>query len=211
MPRRRPGGLHFIRFATLLLSFAAFFSRGSAPAAADEGPTQSPYAPYRFLIGEWSIVPEGGGPALGIARLRWGPNQSYVWYSSSFLVDGRERPHFEGLLVWNGVHKNLDMLISMDLERGLVQEQGTVSVDPDGVVVREITATYSEGVRPLGQPAAGKPGTTARFRQTFQALGPDRVLTAALRDSGHGWMATFPGSDRLVMIRRPATAAQRTP
>lgn len=206
-PRVRP---HLSRVSTLLL-FAALSASGTAPPAADGPSAPSPYAPYRFLIGEWNIAPESGGPPVGIARLRWGPNQSYVWYSSSFLVDGKERPHFEGLLVWNGIHRNLDMLISMDLERGLVQEQGTVSVDPDGVVTREITATYSEGARPLGQPPAGSGGSLARFRQTFKPAGPDRVLTTVLRDSGQGWIATFPGSDHLVMIRRPASGAQPAP
>jgi hypothetical protein len=35
---------------------------------------------------------------------------------------GREEPHLEGILVWNGVHKNLDMHFVMDLKSGRVQE-----------------------------------------------------------------------------------------
>jgi hypothetical protein len=33
--------------------------------------------------------------------------------------------------------------------------------------------------------------------------GPNRVLTAALRDEAGWWVATFPGSDHLAMERRP--------
>jgi hypothetical protein len=176
-------------------------------AAAAETPSAKPYAPFQFLIGEWTVSAEGGGPAMGIARFRWGPNQSYIWCSSSFFVDGTERPHFEGLLMWNGVHKNLDMLIAMDLEHGLVQETGVISVDPDGTVVREITASYSEGTHPIGQPVVGPDGATARFRQTYRQTGADKILTRVMRQAGKEWVATFPGSDRLVMTRRPAGAS----
>jgi len=164
------------------------------------------YAPYAFLVGEWNLVAESGGPALGRATLRWGPERSYIWYASSFLDDGKLVPHFEGILVWNGVRKDLDMLISMDLHGGRVQERGSVSVEPDGSVVRDITATYSEGARPIGLPTAGPEGATAHFRQTFRAAGPNRVLTAALREEGGAWVPTFPGSDHLAMERRAGGA-----
>jgi hypothetical protein len=84
---------------------------------------KSPYAPYEFLIGEWNIAPDSGGPSVAVARFRWGPNHSYIWYAGSLLANGEERPHFEGLLVWNGVHRNLDMLLALDLESGLVSER----------------------------------------------------------------------------------------
>jgi hypothetical protein len=126
-----------------------------------------------------------------------------MWYSASLLMGGAERPHFEGMLMWNGVRRNLDMLLSLDLEGGRVQEQGTVSIAPDGTVVRDITAYYSEGVGMITTGRrAGPEGATARFRQTFKAQSADRVLTALLRESGDAWVPTFPGSDHLVMIRR---------
>ena len=162
----------------------------------------SPYAPYAPLIGDWDIAPERGGPAVAVATFRWGPNRSYIWYAGSLLVDGVAQPHFEGLLMWNGVHKNLDMLMAMDLRYGLAQEQGTLSVQSDGTLVRDITAIFSEGVQPMGLPAVGPEGTTVRFRQTFKLVGPDRILTTAMRRSDGGWVPTFPGSDHLVMMRR---------
>jgi hypothetical protein len=186
-------GLRFAALAWLLATAA-----GALPPAAN------PFAPYAFLIGEWDVAPSTGGSPVARTRLRWGPGNSYIWYATSLLVGGAEQPHFEGLLVWNGVRKNLDMLLSVDLEGGRVQEQGVVSIGRDGTVVREITATYSEGTGPMGGPPAGPDGTTARFRQTFRKTGPDRVATEVLRRSGDGWVATFPGSDRLVMTRRPA-------
>ncbi len=175
---------------------------GGCAAARAEPPRPSPYAPYAFLIGEWNVASESGGPPVAVARFRWGPNQSYIWYAGSMLVGGVEHPHFEGLLMWNGVRKNLDMLLAMDMDRGLVQEQGVVSVERDGTVVREITASYSEGSQPSGKPPAGPEGAKARFRQTFRAAGPDRILTTVKREADGGWVATFPGSDQLVMTRR---------
>jgi len=206
--RRTSPALRFALSALVLGATLSSFGQ-SHPVEPGHRATAAPdfYEPYAFLIGEWDVAPEAGGPAFGRATLRWGPNRSYIWYASSFLQGGKVVPHFEGLLVWNGVEKDLDMLISMDLNGGRVQEKRSVFVDGDGTVVREITAAYSAGVRPLGMPPAGPGGASARFRQTFRKAGPDRILTAALRQEGAGWVATFPGSDRLVMIRRPGFAS----
>lgn len=185
-----------LALAVGVASFGATLTQAAEPAAKNWGP-------YEFLIGEWDVAPQSGGPPVAAARLRWGPKRSYIWYAGSLILDGVERPHFEGLLLWNGVHRNLDMLLSMDLDGGgLVQEQGTLHAEPDGTVVRDITATYSEGSHPIGKSTVGPAGATARFRQTFKADGRDRVLTAVLRQTDQGWTATFPGSDRLVMTRK---------
>lgn len=171
-------------------------------AAARPASARHQYAPYEFLLGEWDIAPEGGGPAVGIQRVKWGPNRSYLWCAASLLDNGVEQPHFEGILAWNGVHKNLSLLLSVDLQYGLAEEQGTLSVEPDGTLVRDITAVYSEGVKPIGQAVVGPDGATGHFRQTFKAAGPDKILTSVMRESEHGWVATFPGSDHMVMTRR---------
>jgi hypothetical protein len=106
------------------------------------------------------------------------------------MQKGVAQPHFEGILVWNGVRRNLDMLLSLDLNGGRIQEQGTISIAPDGTVTREVTAYYSEGVQPIGQ------------RQTFKSAGRDRIITSVMREAKGGWVATFPGSERLVMTRK---------
>jgi hypothetical protein len=170
------------------LAIALGFAFTLPSGASGEERVSGPYAPYAFLIGSWSFGPESGGAAQGRILFRWGPNQSYIWLETSLLVDGKEEPHFEGLLMWNGARKNLDMLLAVDLKGGGAQEQGTLSIQPDGTAVREITLI-------------GPSGSTGRFRQTFRPAGPDRILTSVMRDASGSWVATFPGSDRLVMTR----------
>ena len=176
-----------------LLAFGcatAPFHAPSAPAApAARATGDSVYAPYRFLVGEWNVSPADGGPAAGIVRFRWGPNESYLWLAVATLANGREEPHLEGMLMWNGARKDLDMLVALDLNGGRAQEQGRLYVDRDGTVVREITLIDAKGA-------------SARFRQTFTRESERRVLTSVMRQQGEAWVATFPGSDRLVMTPR---------
>ncbi len=168
-------------------------------------PDQAQYAPYKFLIGDWDVSAASGGPAFAIERFRWGPNKSYIWFSQSMLKNGIEVPHFEGMLMWNGVHKNLDMLLAVDLTYGLGQEQGTVSVASDGSIVREITAVYSEGVQPIGAPRVGPEGATGHFRQLFVPDGAGKIATSAMRETAGGWTPTFPGSDHLILTPRTSS------
>src|SRR3954468_24571755 len=104
----------------------------SAESPAQDAATQ--FAPYEFLIGEWDVKAADNSPAVAIIRVKWGPNRSYIWYTSTLVFGGQEMPHLEGMLVWNGVHKNLDMLFCMDLKTGKVQEQGTMSVGSNGTI-----------------------------------------------------------------------------
>ena len=79
----------------------------------------------------------------------------------------------------------------------------------DGVVVREIAAYYSEGARTPDGAVVGARGASARFRQTFKAAGPDKIKTSLMRKGPNGWAATFPGSDKALMTRRPLEPAAR--
>jgi hypothetical protein len=162
------------------------------------------YSQYEALIGTWDVTAPDGGPSFAVQRFTWGPGHSYIWYAGGFIrPDGKEDPHFEGILVWNGVRKNLDMLLTMDLKSGRAQEQGTFNVASDGTIVREITGVFSEGVTPLGEAKVGPDGLSKHFRQTFRPDGKDRFLTSVMRETNDGsWVATFPGSDKLVMKRR---------
>ena len=193
--------------ARLASSAVAVLTLASLPTAWAAHAAESVYAPFAFLVGEWEITPAGSAEPQAVTRFRWGPGQSYLLLETSLILNGKEEPHFEGMLMWNGVHKNLDMLLALDLKGGRVQEQGVVFVEPDGTVVRDITAYYSEGVRRMGDTqAVGPQGATAKFRQTFKSTGPDTILTTLMRQTERGWVATFPGSDRSVMTRRaPAT------
>jgi len=158
-----------------------------APAGVSSG--ISVYAPYRFLIGEWSVAPTAGGPSAAVARFRWGPNESYIWFSVATLEGAREAPQLEGMLMWNGARRDLDILLALEVDGRGVQEQGRLFLDADGGAVREITMIDAKGAQ-------------ARFRQTFRAEAADRIATSVMRETPAGWVATFPGSERLVMTRR---------
>jgi len=186
---------------TLSLAAEGDTRRDPKPDGISAKQAENPFGPYEFLIGEWDVKSEIEGSPMGVQRVRWGPNRSYIWYAVALLSDGREEPHLEGMLVWNGVHKNLDMLFVMDLKSGRVQEQGTMSVEADGSLVRNITAVYSPGVQAMTGPVASA-GATAQFRQTYKQAGSDKIQTSAMRKTERGWVATFPGSDRLLLVRR---------
>ncbi len=182
---------------------AAVMCFAVAVSAAAPGPER--YDPYRFLVGEWDI--ESPKPeSIGVMRIRWGPKDSYLWYSVAFMTNGAEVPHFEGILMWNGIHRNFDMLLSIDMNGGRVQEQGTMSVMEDGSVLRDITAYYSEGTSAPGEPPAGAKGAVRRFRQTFKAKSADSIATALMRETQDGWVPAFPGSEKLNLRRRPLAA-----
>lgn len=161
------------------------------------------YAPFAFLIGTWDIAPQLGAAPVATQQFKWGTNQSYIWYSGSLLINGKEVPHFEGMLMWNGVTKNLDMLLAMDLQTGRAAEQGTFTIAADGTTVRDIKGVFSEGTRPMGAPQVGPQGATEHFRQTYKAQNDGTLVTSVMRETETGWVATFPGSDRLYMTRRP--------
>ena len=103
------------RTRTPLIALMTLLTLGVARA---EAPAAGPYAPYAFLAGEWAVRGADGGE-FGVARFIWGPGRSYLWYSVSLLEEGKEQPHMEGMLMWNAVHKNLDMLMALDLEGGI--------------------------------------------------------------------------------------------
>ena len=178
------------------LNYAASSEGGNSDVSAT-----SVYAPYAFLIGEWDVKSEGEAP-VAVQRVRWGPNRSYIWYTVALISAGREEPHLEGMLMWNGVHRNLDMLFAIDLQSGRSQEQGTISVLKDGSLVREITAVHSEGVPTTSGKSVGPEGATRRFRQTYKRIDSDKIETSLMRETDHGWIPSFPGSDHLIMIRR---------
>ena len=174
--------------------------------AANQVHPGSPFAPYAFLVGEWDVKADDDSPPAAIIRVQWGPNRSYIWYSSSLLIAGPEEPHLAGMLVWNGVNNNLDMLFSMDLRSGRVQEHGTMTADADGSVVRDITAVYGPRTNAIGLPPVGPQGATAHFHETYKKLDGNKILTSAMRETDHGWVATFPGSDHLIMTRRSSSS-----
>ena len=162
-----------------------------APASA-QGPAQKPaaapeYAPVSWLIGDW-VSDEGGSKIR--QSFRWGPNRSYILYSTYTAMNGRpEALHFEGILAWNSRSKAYDYVFAIEPGSG-GQEKGSIIVQADGSIVREVELT-----RPDGQ--------VGRFRQTFRQTSPDAALTSLMRQTKQGWEPIFPGSDRIALVRQP--------
>lgn len=147
----------------------------------------NPYSPFEFLIGDWYSK---AGPETIHQRLRYGPDRSYIQYSTFTGPTGRpEKLHFEGIMVWNGKTNVLDYVFAVEPGSG-VQEKGTVRAESDGSVVREVEFT-------------GAKGEVAHFRQKFWRT-DGNVLTSLMRQTATGWELNFPGSDKIAMERRPS-------
>lgn len=183
-----------LRFASL----AALALVTVDPAAAHEiqigkAAAADPYAPYAFLVGDWNVSDASGGAPFVRIRFSWSKHRAYILYGGYI---GQE-PHFEGVMMWNGAHHNLDALVSMDMEHGLVQEKGSVSI-VNGAAVRESVATYSEGVS-SGGPLAGAGGATSRTRQTMRPIDADHIALSFEVRTSSGWKPLMPGGDHLLM------------
>jgi hypothetical protein len=152
--------------------------------------TAKPYAPYEFLIGDWySKIP--GQPMTIHQRFSWGPDRAYITYSAYLVMPGKpEQLHFEGMMVFDGKAKALDFLFALQPPSG-AEEKGTVSVQPDGSVLREVEMTDSGG---KGE----------RYRQTFRKGDGGTVITSMAEQTAKGWEVQPPGD--LVMERQAATA-----
>ena len=189
--------LRKIAFAGAVLAMAA------GPAQANHAELKNPdFAPYAFLIGEWDIHEEGQ-PAAAVHRASWSGGGTSVRLETDLLINGKQVPHYEGLLVWNGVRRDFDMLLNLDPVAAKVQERGRLRVDhPAQMLVREITATYAPGVMGPDGKRTGSGGAEFSFRQTFKKLSDDRILTSMMRQTATGWVATFPGSEEVLMTRR---------
>jgi hypothetical protein len=150
----------------------------------------SPYGAMSFLIGEWDTS-DASGRAFAVQRFRWGANQSYIWFATSTLTGDHEAIHFEGMFVWNFANNNADFLVVLEPGSGS-QERGTLHAEADGLIVRDVLATDARG-------------HTQTFRQTFRRTGENTAVTSLMRRKADGtWEPNFPGSDNLIMTRRPA-------
>jgi len=157
-----------------------------------EAPTMiaNPYTAYEFLIGEWYSKPSGG-PDIAIRQsFKYGLKKSSIFYTTSTQERGKpEAVHFEGMLVWNGATKGLDYVIASEPGSG-AQEHGTMHVESDGTVVRDVTMVTAKG-------------REQTFQQKFWKTGPDSVMTSLMRKTASGWEPNFPGSDKIAMSRTP--------
>ena len=167
-----------------LAAIAAFAVLAVGPA----GAAPDPYAVLEPLVGEWDVGPAGGPPAF-VERFTWGPGRGYLWMSVALLRGAEpEHLHFEGPIIWNAATRRFDYLFAVE-PGSLTQERGEFRVEAYGSIVRDVLLTAADG-------------TTATFRQTFKSLGDGRFESTLMRATAEGWQPTFPGSDRLAMVRR---------
>ena len=186
-----------MRFVSII-AMLALGTAGAAPAhevRIGKAAAIHPYAPYEFLIGDWNVAAAAGRPAFVTLRFHWGDNHAYIWYGAYL----GQQPHFEGMMMWNGAHHNLDTLISMDMEHGLVQDLGTLSI-LNGVAIGESTETFSEGVGTDG-PLAGAKGKTSHTRQAMRPIDADHIALSFEIATPTGWKPAIPGGDHLLMTR----------
>jgi hypothetical protein len=184
----------FLIGASLILSAACTTAIAqqpqTQPAMQRPSAVANPYGSLSFLIGEWDTTGPDG-QIFAVQRFRWGPNQSYIWYATSTLANGQEQIHFEGLLIWNFANHNADFLVALEPGSGS-EERGTLSTEADGTIVRDVLATDAHG-------------QTQTYRQTFRRTGENTAVTSLMRRKADGsWEPNFPGSDNLIMTRRPA-------
>ena len=184
-----------IAACVLTLCSGAALAQSAPPAAQParvEAPTMiaNPYTAFEFLLGDWYTRPTEGPDMAIHQKFEWGPNKSYIRYSTLTAERGKpEALHFEGILVWNGATRKLDYLIVSEPGSG-AQEQGTMHVEADGSIVRDVTLTRADG-------------KISHFRQTFRSTGPNSAMTSLMRQTASGWEPNFPGSDNLPMSRSP--------
>ncbi|WP_310469135.1 hypothetical protein [Sphingomonas sp.] len=175
----------------------------AAPAAANHAEAKvKEFAPYAFLIGEWDIHEEGAPPAA-VHRATWGVGGTSIRLETDMLVAGKPVPHYEGILVWNPRRGDFDMLINLDPVSAKVQERGRVWLDhKNRSAVRDVVASYAAGVRGPDGKIVGPGGAEFVFQQRFKPVGKDRIETSMMRKTDSGWVATFPGSESILMTRR---------
>ena len=149
------------------------------------------YAPYAFLIGDWDSNVPLSRPFAIVQSYHWGAQHAFIEASASVRHPGQaDDLHFSGILTWNQARQNLDFLFMHEPGTG-GQEAGSVHVDADGAIVREITETTGQGVVRHG-------------RQTFRRISDGRLVTSMTHQNADGsWAPNFPGADNVVMVRRP--------
>jgi hypothetical protein len=172
----------------ILCAVAALTATAPVSAQAGDATIRAANAPYEWLIGDW--LSDSAGNRLR-QSLSWGPQRAYIKYSTYMQSLGKEEHlHFEGIAVWNGKSKVFDYVFAVEPGSGL-QEKGTIRVEADGSIVREVEFTDPDG-------------KVGHFRQTFRKTGQDSAVTSLMRETATGWEPNFPGSDKMLMTRTPA-------
>lgn len=154
--------------------------------------TAKAYAPYEFLIGDWYSKIAGQDMVIH-QQFKWGPGQSYIMYASYLVQPGKpEQLHFEGMMVWDGKTKGLDFLFALQPGSG-AHEKGTVTIQADGSILREIAMTAPDG-------------DIDNFRQTFRKAAGGKVVTSMMEQTDTGWKLEPPGE--ILMEKESSSGRQ---
>ena len=150
--------------------------------------TTKPYSPYEFLIGDWyTKLPKEN--AVVHQQFAWGAGKASISYATFIVMPGMgEHLHFGGMAIFNPMSKALDYLFAVEPGSGVV-ERGTISVQPDGDVVREVEALYPNG-------------KIEKSRQTFHAEADGSVKMDLQSPGATGWRSSLQ-SGPMVMTRTP--------
>ena len=182
----RPGRKAVAAARSFVASGALAFA--AAAFASEQGAVPEAYEALAPLIGEWAVGPPGAAPAF-VEKFSWGASGSYVWVTVVLLrAPGDEHLHLEGLVVFNAATKRYDYVFVVE-PGSLAQERGEFRVEADGTIIRDVVLTAADG-------------KTSDFRQTFRRLEEGKFQTTLMRRSADGWSPSFPGSDKLLMVRR---------
>jgi len=160
-----------------------------------ESAVLSPYAPYSFLIGDWDVATAANARPFVRLKYHWAPNRAYI-ECGAYIGDA---PHFEGMMMWNGVRHQLDVLLATDMKHGLAQESGTAAIE-GGAFVQNTLATYSAGVG-ADEHVAGVNGSTQRMREIMRPVDANHIALSFEVETSTGWKPVMPGADHLVMTR----------
>lgn len=148
------------------LLLALVFAFGTLPAAqepqASGPPADSPLASLAFLTGKWEetrVSPAAEG-RVNHVELAWDLQHRAIRRSEVRSEDGT-RWRVTGLIAWNPVSKAIEFQEHADWGNFM---RGTIEVLCDQAVRRHMEVSYPEG-------------TTARWRTTVTAAGPDAFTT----------------------------------
>jgi hypothetical protein len=146
--------------------------------------TAKPYAPYEFLIGDWYTQIDQN--TVIHQQFAWGPGKGSMNYATYFSASGKpEHLHFGGMMIWNGKSHALDYVFAVEPDSG-IEEKGTFTRQPDGSIVREVTATYPDG-------------RVTQNRQTFRKLQDGTISMDLLDRKPSGWASSLPAGKAIVM------------
>jgi len=151
--------------ASIVLVIAVLISTPSSAAASQtsQQPATSPLASLGFLIGKWEetrLSPPAADGRVNHLEMAWDLERSVIRRSEVRSEDGK-RWRGTGLIAWNPVSQRIEFQEHADWGNFV---RGTIDIVGEQTVRRNMEVWYPDG-------------TTARWRTTVTASGPDGFTT----------------------------------